>query len=67
MTIKTIVLKTAVMEDKFKIVYIAKNDDGQYVDYTYWSGHSFFKLVYNFFSIMVKKEYLYVKVLWRVR
>ena len=55
------------MEDRFRIVYIAKNDDGQYEDYTYWSGHSFFKLVYNFFSVMMNKKYLYVKVIWRVR
>lgn len=55
------------MEDRFRIIYIAKNDDGQYEDYTYWAGYSFFKLIYNFFSVMVKKEYLYVKVTWRVK
>ena len=55
------------MDSRFRIVYIAKNDDGQYEDCTYWSGNGFFKFLCNLFSVMKNKEYLYVKVLWRMR
>lgn len=55
------------MDSKFKIVYIAKNNDDQYEERVYWSGHSFLKFMHNLFMVLIDRKYHFVSISWRIK